>query len=893
MRSKLKLLWMLVAIYCSYRSTVVSMQNQDVEIKGWTDVDANFNDTASSFWPVDGRYFIAAEEKHHFIEVHWPGPIEQDVSVKLEFYYNHRNPIRGPSIVLIMPCEPQDIQVDRVTGPTGIQQPRQPGQWLTHEHRLDGGLCANASYLFKYDVQLHERGDIFAWRKIQVQLGDGEPVTAAPTGAPSSTQPLTTSTTTTTTPPAPSTTTSTTTTTTTRAPPTTTTTTRAPPPTTTTTRAPTTTTTTERPTTTTELLDDETPSSVYEDGESSGLSEDEKARDSTTESLTDTTPDPATDPFTSPVPWQGTKWYNRTRKRRSDGSRTHGATKICQPDSCDDSAFKFNRFTPVNGVSLLNGFRLASHLWRDPSSELLYRINDHRNQPLVWMVPFYSDSISEPENDVCIKFCLYMDRNCSLHLTFEANGTDSGPNKEKTLKDVIEAGDEAGWFNKTRCLSDFTPDARKSSDAKANEQMLKVTMRPKQGNGTDRMIVIVDKLRGVGLTRSHRRENGLLPDFIPDFKYITASGGDINNYWYAETRSVIIDDRLRTPTMEVRNMSLGRTANETDTYGAALVVRNFEHEDYLNITSRWLQIDKSTLIQDDQLLFIYRVKNESWLSAISFYMQFNDDEWRLKKTFTRPFKVDSSNGTKTANWTGSEGPYVPIKIKGRPMRPFRFKLSHSIARPQQWDLMGPSLKITELSFGDICREVTCQNGECVPTGPTQFECRCPAGHSGRLCQEVNACSAIQLANFTGEQLCTQIGSKCVQHIPKLRCVWPNDTYVHYVDTDYTRYLNLTHPDHKRTDHGACTSTIIILSIMIGTLAVLFAVLLGVMFARYKKAMGRLQESEVNLYELNRRYKAPAVGIAGNGRATGAPGGSGRPIAAYGAQYNNDAFNMEQ
>lgn len=924
--------------------TQCQLGNVSTQIKGWIQVDMQA-EPSEQLWPIEeNHYFIATEKRHHFISVKLPVEPTRDLDVRLEFYYNYK---RLRPTIQFVPCT-EFFQIKEAKGSNGKLQPIEKKQWLSHEYRVRRTDCLRRDEL-QYDILLQDADDVFAFRKMSVKYVD-LPL-ASTTNRPESDQALDLVTAVTgsssSAKPTPSDSISETATTlfdiwtgeatsetgttfievdsfTTDSTPQSSTVSSiatddveklpwaedSPKTTTTTTAASTSTTqisSTETPKTSVKGFSFETTTATLDEYPSTYLHSDWAKSTSTTP-----TPELTSD-------WSASRPLALRRRKRF--AITTGAqakpieiNEVCTPKKCDRKVFEVSaRF-----ISIINALPKIPNSLAKSSSKQLYKLNG-RPQPLEWLLR-QEDSCMDSfaDSDACINFNLFMDANCTLDMVLEPEPAQpkSHSSQPQTVERLLETfrSDEPGWRNIERCMSSYMPNYTPLTELDS-DRSLKLTFKPTKSHPSDRIIALIDKNRSASLRQPFR-----VKSFIPSNEYLHEDDArnSIGDFWVLES------DSLRKPKIGFENVSIASTSAQTTgtlTTNSSLVVSDIDlNERSFALTSRWLKVEELD-VTNGHIVFNYRADIEDWLEAVHFDTQLANSDWVEQEVYKRPFKapnlklVDPSKATSGgsaesgASSLGSGNDtarphqelFIPIAFKGFSAREYRVRLRHMIGG--QKEKLDPNLnnkmRISLLSLGDSCvGKYSClHGGRCVPTGPMKIRCICRPGYSGRFCEKVNACDVLHFDDMSGREICQKFNASCIENIPELRCVWPNDKYMQCKSTKYFNFDKMVPLDATFTTSAPHTQaedsmqaqqvdpktsavtvdesatnekqkSMIIMCVLMIAAVIFFVVILLNMLVRLRKSKDKLEQSEMQLYELNRRVQQQPTSWTGNGRSQG-------------------------
>lgn len=647
----------------------------------------------------------------------------------------------------------------------------------------------------------------------------------------------------------------------------------------------------------------------------------------------------------SSLPPSSSSERSRRKKRFAETAASQVTPReineVCTPKKCDRKVFEVSaRF-----ISIVEALPSMPHTLERSSSRSLYKLNG-KPQPLEWLLELKEDSFKEL--DACINLNLFMDANCTLDMVLgpETAKSVQHSNQSSSVERLLETfrSDKAEWHNIERCMSSYMPKYEPLADQRA-DQTMRLTFRPTKAHPSDRIIVLTDKNNLATLREPYRAES-----FIPSNRYLHdgETNKKIDNFWVLES------DSLRKPKMGFENVSIASTSEQTT--GTLKTSSNLSVYDIdLNqssfaLTSRWLKGDE--LNSDGHIVLNYFFSDEDWLKEVHLDSQLTKSAWSEEMVYIPPRKASeeaatSANDTSTGKNITSQKELGMLRIKeriyfSRPYpRDYRIRLRHIIDRKDGVAAsLNNKLKISLLSLGDGCAGMTrCfHGGKCKPIGPHEIECICQPGYSGKLCDKINSCDVIHLGDLSGREICKKFGAVCIENIPELRCVWPNDKYTQCNSTEYfkidanvqasgdkaaTDAIQKVDEPGKLSVNGSTTDptteekdlktspltegkeaanekqkSLIIMCLLMIAATIFFAVLLLNLLMRLRKSKDKLEQSELQLYEMSRRFQQQPTTSAGSvmtGRVRGQGTGQtskARVALPPVAQYQNNAFDLE-
>lgn len=912
--------------------TVGAAQVDQTSIKGWTEVNKK--------WPLEtNEFFVAHEKGHHFIEVKLTQQLNHDLDIRLEYYYDYA---KVRPVFQMVPCstnvdiiknnESVSQRSDYIDSDRYMRDSAQPaGKWLTHEMRVRKVDCERRREL-AYNVLLHDKNDVFAWRVIEIKSVP-DATTLASTLPAYETETTQTYQTADTTESAP---------------------------------------VTELPQTptTSEQSVDSTESGVdpQSQPESAPLVTTEGSiDDNSVEDIADqftkkpgeevhynpnkeTTPRPS-ELDTSETTTEGVIWRLKRaalfREEQAGGSNEPTTSLICRPSSCDRSLFHHPRFMPlVRGVPKLPRPDLFKKDYK-------YYLNTDNKELEILQKSDQNFS----DVDVCVDLELYMDPGTAIEFHVEDNNKDGSKSRlleliERNLSSTEQSSGK--WEEFKRCMSDYIPKLR---PVDSTDHSIKLKFVPRPAEVGKQIALLANSQRAVAL-----RKLFPLREYLPNVATLTKAD-DLGSSW------ILDKDGSRKPKLKFQTRIPNESTSGDSGEKRVLRISDIDpKQESFDITSRWLKVSDLETLENPINLF-YRADRADWVKGVEFQFQkatYPCDTWNTRKlyvefnpieqdivmifitdlgvkyqnpkksilTMKTNFKTfDSSIGetssSNTITTTTTEQPngeqlpgdnganstiattsapislvpqgqmLVPIKVIGLNEDEFRIRIRHIIKEEAQQANTGLRLDLITLAFADACAETDfCLNGgSCKPTGTASAKCTCLAGYFGEHCQVVKPCEIIYGIQ-TGNQLCELAGAKCDERLPVLRCVWPNDQYYecralfkeangdqHNQTTDLIPTMASSELEERLNDQ---TRTIIILSVFMAALLLFSVVIIGNMVSRLMESKKRLRKAERETHELARRSQpggSAQVGVAAFGRLPS------RQKAAT-VSYNNQAFDTE-
>jgi hypothetical protein len=128
-------------------------------------VEGQWNEVKKSHWPLDDvDYFVATDKGHHFVELtRLKKHSEKDLLVTFEYYYSYA---KTRPVLQMTPCRKNIYLVDE-----NSEESR--NKWIQHTQRVSHKDCNERNSL-AYNVLLHDAGDVFAWKRMEVEYVEEE-----------------------------------------------------------------------------------------------------------------------------------------------------------------------------------------------------------------------------------------------------------------------------------------------------------------------------------------------------------------------------------------------------------------------------------------------------------------------------------------------------------------------------------------------------------------------------------------------------------------------------------------------------------------------------------------------------------------------------------------------
>ena len=902
----------------------IRLTNGDgVKIDGWTEIKDG--------WPMGHKdYFVATEKGHHFIEVKLPRKLDSDLLVGLNYYYSYA---RVQPVLQMTPCKTNIHLVHDKSSDTN-------NMWQYHSKRVLKVNCAKRNEL-AYNVLLHDAGDIFAWKVMnissikpettsvdsaavdevvnEVEESEQESSTSSPKpivntdravsdqeqgpqgggsleglGGTAPTEQNTQSSNTDRIDTAEDFTTN-----------------RPEVPT----KLTTTITDTTTQSTTTEKTLEQTSTPAWSDidlvdhAAYNTMTESERGPQTVADVNDEATVEPS--PATANRRAEGPVDKSDRKKTRQNDDKSYASeddgadrpylqkykrslnendnlrqyTESCRPSSCDRHLFKMARFMPiVKGLPQLpTGVRIGKE-----GSKFLFNTNGRDLR-----IKLISNEQQLSEVDSCLKLQLFMDQDAELDFLLEDAGQQGGFRLLETIKKRIRDPTAGVWDSFKRCISDYIP--RYVPPVNSLDSEMQLVLRPK--SQADKQVAVLSSEESYSLSELYPTVS-FLPDIIglPDEKSTL-------KYWMLDKGGV------REPSLKFERHVPSESSSKNVIATKIVRVQGIDlKQEAFDLTSRWLKVRDAELIEDP-LLFVYKTTKADWIRSIELQFQRSTDSpnnWISRTFFTAPLSLGGPINT-SLSADKMEPLELPIDLEGLDSKEFRLRIRHHLKQFASRTIgsldsfKDGDLVIKSLAFADVCSVARyCENGgNCRPTGPVAATCYCPPGYSGNHCAHVEPCEVLY-GNMTGNEICQSVGARCVRNLPVMRCSWPNDKYYH-CRALYKENSTTTGP--KRDDGGVSRSLpvqdedqvvrlketvnqqaklIIILGAFLAAIMLFSVVLIGSMVSRLHKLKRRLERSE-NAHELSKRNQ-PASG--GPRTATGRSG------KANVMSYNNSAFDVD-
>lgn len=652
----------------------------------------------------------------------------------------------------------------------------------------------------------------------------------------------------------------------------------------------------------------------------------------------------------------------RTNNRPSRRASPQMTKLSCKPSSCDRNMFHFDRFTPlIHGIPAIPE---ASNTNRSR----IYLSNKYH--PLDLKINLDSSDISQV--DSCFNMHLYMDADTDLDLLLVQPKSDGSnlTDQKKILERFQrrENDSSAGkWELISRCMGDYMP---RYEPASKLDDSLRLQMKPTKIRADRKIGILVDPSNAFSSRNPHP-----IVSFIPDSRHMRTES-EFNRFWQVDRDGMQKAKIKLVPANE--NVAESSRAAESRLWADnKVVISDIDpSQDSFDLTSRWMRI-KDVEILEQPIEFSYHANEEPWIESVEFWFQREGeplDNWIKKEIYAQPkapasgakptgdqqatkIQEGAGNNDNEASTSNSKEPKrslnIPIKIRGLASEHFRVRLVHKLKHQSIGDAKSltdminrsanKSLTINSISFADACSYNNgkyCQNnGRCVPTGAATAECQCPSGYRGPFCEFVRPCDVMYVdGTMSGHQFCQSVGARCVENLPELRCLWPNDKFykcqaLQVADNSLSSNTARPSPSQDRptaenVNPEASTSTdqppieslpigeqvprlrevvnqqaklVIILSVFLIAIIVFALVLIGSMIGRLRKSKSRLEQSRNEAHELARRFSPSTSTGATFGAPMNRPMNSQAPIGgrrnipstkANVSSYNNSAFDVE-
>lgn len=516
---------------------------------------------------------------------------------------------------------------------------------------------------------------------------------------------------------------------------------------------------------------------------------------------------------------QDVKRERRRRKRQVSDESADVVVVVCEPGNCESTIERsqfaeFARGLPANPIVL---------------DEFKYLISTKAGEEL--HINLYSER-DFSKLDTCFRMDLFMDVGTRVDLLIEDA---LSPTQSKRIGEFLPWAtprkdwqgtiqDRENWKTVMKCVSDYVPEVRPLNNMNNH---LKLILRP-AGNqdGSKRVAIKFSKRDAFGL-----HEPWSVNSYIADV--VSGSDTEVRRKF---KQSFVIDGKANLEPRfgkEVTAPPHGDAARTRrpialpNTRNTMQIKAIDARQDRLSIISRWLMGGSPASQQqpDPAPSFVYRVRKDKWIKSITMaYQSANDiDNWIERRVYELPLPPSPSHQSPTEQQQQQEQPeqqqqqqqqpeqkqsrkrrsvtmkpegdllntatedvfrdeYLNLRLDNLPSDKFRLRITHELNNDQYYNV-DHELSIMNLAFGDACvgnnNQVCLNDGQCKPTGASQFECTCRKGYSGTRCEKANPCE-MYVGNLerrkTGEEYCEELGAKCVQNIPEHRCIWPDKDY---------------------------------------------------------------------------------------------------------------------